>query len=89
MFVKENIVNYLDFRWFKGNLVFFGFLLGFYLFDDPLAGRDGATFIGYTYGVIATLGIMLLMFLGIRKRAYASNLGTLKGWVSALSLIHI
>ena len=83
MFAKENIVNYLDFRWFKVNLVFFGFLLGFYLFDDPLAGKDGATFIGYTYGVIATLGIILLMFLGIRKRAYASNLGTLKGWVSA------
>ena len=29
------------------------------------------------------MGIILLMFLGIRKRAYASNLGTLKGWVSA------
>lgn len=83
MFVKENIINYLDFRWFKANLIFFGILLGFYLLDDPLAGRDGATFIGYTYGVIATLGIILLMFLGMRKRAYASNLGTLKGWVSA------
>jgi hypothetical protein len=83
MFVKQNIINYLDFRWLKVNLIFFGFLLGFYLFDDPLAGRDGATFLGYTYGVIATLGIILLMFLGIRKRAYASNFGTLKGWVSA------
>ena len=57
--------------------------MGFYFLDDPLAGRDGGTFVGYTYGVVATLGIILLMYLGIRKRAYASNLGTLKGWVSA------
>jgi len=83
MIGKENIINYLDFRWFKFNLIFFGLLLGFYFLDDPLAGRDGATFVGYTYGVVATLGIILLMYLGIRKRAYASNLGTLKGWVSA------
>ena len=83
MIGKENIINYLDFRWFKFNLIFFGLLLGFYFLDDPLAGRDGATFVGYAYGVVATLGIILLMYLGIRKRAYASNLGTLKGWVSA------
>jgi hypothetical protein len=83
MIGKENIINYLDFRWFKFNLIFFGLLLGFYFLDDPLAGRDGATFVGYTYGVVATLGIILLMYLGIRKRAYASNLGILKGWVSA------
>ena len=83
MFVKENIVNYLDFRWLKVNLIFFGLLLGFYVLDDPLSGKNGASFVGYTYGVIATLGIILLMFLGVRKRAYASSMGTLKGWVSA------
>ena len=83
MLVKENIVNYLDFRWLKVNVVFLGLLVGFYFFDDPLAGRNGGSFVGYIYGIIATLGIILLMFLGVRKRAYASNMGTLKGWVSA------
>lgn len=83
MFVKENITNYKKFRWFWINLVFFNILVAFYLFDEPLTGRDGATFLGYTYGIIATLGIIFLMWLGIRKRSYASSRGTVVGWVSA------
>ena len=35
------------------------------------------------YGLIGTIVIAVLMFLGIRKRAYASGTGTLQGWVSA------
>ncbi len=43
----------------------------------------GGTLIGLTYGVIATIMIGVLMMLGIRKRSYASGVGTLQGWVSA------
>ena len=83
MLVKESITNYKNFRWFWINLAFFSILLVFYLLDEPLAGRGGDTFIGYAYGLIATLGIIFLMWLGIRKRSYSSSPGTVVGWVSA------
>ena len=35
------------------------------------------------YGLIGTVIIGVLMYLGIRKRSYASGTGTLQGWVSA------
>jgi len=43
----------------------------------------GGTAIGLIYGLIGTIIIAVLMFLGIRKRSYASGVGTLQGWVSA------
>ncbi|MCH8313817.1 MAG: hypothetical protein IID17_12625 [Nitrospinae bacterium] len=83
MSVKENIINYKNFRWFWINLFFFSILLAFYLLDHPLSGRGGGTFLGYTYGILATLGIFFLMLFGVRKRSYASTSGTLIGWLSA------
>jgi len=35
------------------------------------------------YGLVGTIIIAVLMFLGVRKRSYASGTGTLQGWVSA------
>ncbi len=83
MSVNENIINYKNFRWFWINLFFFSTLLVFYLLDHPLAGRRGDTFLGYVYGILATLGIIFLMWFGVRKRSYASTAGTLVGWLSA------
>ena len=41
------------------------------------------TWLGYTLGVLGAVIIVWLMLLGVRKRAYASNVGTVQGWVSA------
>lgn len=38
---------------------------------------------GLLYGVAGTGLIAILMYLGHRKRSYASSMGTLQGWVSA------
>ena len=38
---------------------------------------------GLLYGVAGTGLIAVLMYLGIRRRSYASSMGTLQGWVSA------
>lgn len=38
---------------------------------------------GLVYGWIGLIAILMLMFLGIRKRWYSSRLGTLQGWTSA------
>jgi hypothetical protein len=81
--MKESFISYKGFRWFWFNLFFVAILLVFYFFDDPLAGRRGDTPLGYAFGGIATVGIVILMWLGRRKRAYASSRTHLIGWVSA------
>ena len=43
----------------------------------------GGSIEGLIYGVAGTGLIAVLMYLGIRRRSYASSMGTLQGWVSA------
>jgi len=43
----------------------------------------GGSVEGLLYGVAGTGLIVILMYLGHRKRSYASGTGTLQGWVSA------
>ncbi|MDW8479464.1 MAG: hypothetical protein RML12_06035 [Xanthomonadales bacterium] len=69
-----------------------------YLWHDPLPGPNGGTWLGYTLGTVAAVLILWLTAFGLRKRSYASTLGTLRGWLSAhvylgltvpvLSLLH-
>jgi len=54
-----------------------------YWWHEPLGEPNGGTWLGYTLGTIATLLIIWLTLLGVRKRAYHSNVGTVKGWLSA------
>ena len=81
--MKENLISYKKFRWFWFNLFFLLILTSLYLFDDPLSGRRGDTLLGYAFGIIATVGIIILMWLARRKRAYARSRTLLVGWVSA------
>ena len=83
MIERENLVNYRSFHWLWINLFFLIVLATFYYFDHPIEGRNGGTPLGYAYGVLATLGILVLMWLGIRKRTYTYYTRPLIGWVSA------
>lgn len=58
-------------------------MLGFYIVDRPLGGRNGGTVLGYTYGTLAAVGILYLMYYGIRKRSYHAKYTTLKGALAA------
>ena len=80
---QETFINYRSFRWFWFTLIGLAISCAVYTIDQPIGGRNGATVVGYTYGTISTIGIIWLMFFGLRKRAYASRIGTLQGWLAA------
>ena len=54
-----------------------------YWFDDPQEPANGGTALGYALGTIGFGLILWLTWFGIRKRQYASTLGTVQGWLSA------
>lgn len=54
-----------------------------YLLQDPQEPPNGGTFLGYALGTVGALLIVWLGWFGIRKRRYASRLGSVQGWLSA------
>ena len=56
--------------------------LGVYCWDRPLGGPNGGTLLGVTYGILATVGILILLWYGRRKRDYFSRFTTLRGWLA-------
>jgi len=54
-----------------------------YAVHQPTVVPNGGTWLGYTLGTIGALLIYWLTCFGIRKRRYSSNVGTLRGWLSA------
>ena len=58
-------------------------LVATYYFYSRDTIPSGSTTGGLIYGWLGFIGILVLMFLGIRKRWHASHLGTVQGWTSA------
>lgn len=54
-----------------------------YQMHQPIGVANGGTWLGYTLGTIGALLIIWLLLLGVRKRSYNSNMGTVQGWTSA------
>jgi hypothetical protein len=54
-----------------------------YQWHQPIGMPNGGTWLGYTLGTIGALLIVWLLLLGMRKRSYNSNMGTVQGWTSA------
>jgi hypothetical protein len=80
---QETFLNYRSFRWLWITTAALVVCTVAYVVNDPIGGANGGTVLGYSYGVLATIGIIWLMCFGLRKRAYRSSLGTLQGWLAA------
>lgn len=80
---EDTFYNYRSYRWMWFALIVLITMVAVYIMDNPIGGKSGGTVVGYTYGIIGAAGILWLMLFGIRKRSYASRMGTLEGWLSA------
>ena len=80
---NETFLNYRGYRFLWLNAAFVLLLIAGYCWDAPINGASGGTVLGYAYGVVATLGILYLMWFGMRKRSYHARFTTLRGCLSA------
>lgn len=81
--IQETFLNYRNFRWLKVfSTLTLIFIIAYFAYQ-PFGGRKGDTIIGYTYGVLATLGIIYLTWYGKRKRTYHAHITNLRGCLSA------
>jgi hypothetical protein len=81
--MHDTILNFGRYRYlWLSILLVLGSLVA-YIVHHPIGRANGGSWLGYTLGTIGAVLIVWLMLLGIRKRRYASNLGSIRGWTSA------
>lgn len=81
--MHQSFLAYNKFKYLKISFFLMLISIGLYLWDSPTPVPNGGTWLGYGLGTVGALLIVWLMWLGIRKRQYASSLGTVRGWLSA------
>lgn len=79
----HSIINYKGARYLWVAIIVSSCSALAYWLDRPIGAPNGGTWLGYTLGTIGAALIIWLMLLGIRKRSYNSNLGSVQGWTSA------
>jgi hypothetical protein len=80
---QENILTLYRFRYLKWSIALVLLCSALYIYDEPPIRPGGGTWLGYTLGTIGAVLILWLMLFGLRKRAYSSSIGSLRGWLSA------
>ncbi len=86
MHQNQSILAFKRARYLKLALWFCVLSLVVYIWHEPpvvYIKPYGGTWLGYTLGTIAAVLIVWLMLLGVRKRRYRSNMGSVQGWTSA------
>lgn len=78
----QSMLEYARFRWFKVALALAVASGIAYLWHDPPLKPYGGTWLGYALGTLGAVLIAWLAWFGVRKRRYASRLGTVQGWLS-------
>lgn len=80
--MHQTILNYSGYRYFWLAIVLCLGALAAYIWHDPVGAPNGGSWLGYTLGTIGALLILWLLWFGIRKRRYKSNVGGVAGWLS-------
>lgn len=83
MIGPRTFLEYRNYRYLKISLTLLVVSSAAYFVGDLQGGRGGDTWTGYGIGIIAASIVFWLMWIGVRKRDYASIGAPLRGWVSA------
>ena len=67
---ERRFIEYRRYRYAKLAAALVAFATIAYLWQQPLGGRHGGTWLGYTLGGIGAAIILLLLWFGVRKRQY-------------------
>ncbi len=70
-------------RWRRRGLAAAALLTASYVIYAWRTLPHGGAAMGLLYGILGTLAILVLLYFGVRKRAYRSTWGTLEGWLQA------
>ncbi|MDX1509364.1 MAG: hypothetical protein R3358_13845 [Woeseiaceae bacterium] len=81
--MHESLLAFRNRRYLWVALLLVGACIAAYWYDDPQEPANGGTVLGYALGGLGALMIVWLAWFGVRKRRYASTLGTVQGWLSA------
>ena len=81
--MHESILAFRKRRYLWMALLLVAACIAAYWYDDPQEPANGGTLLGYALGTLGAVMIVWLAWFGVRKRRYASTLGTLQGWLSA------
>jgi hypothetical protein len=81
--IHENILRYRGGRYAWWALGLIVLSVAIYATQGGHRQPGGGTWQGYVLGTAAALLIVWLTLLGVRKRRYSSNLGSVQGWTSA------
>ena len=79
----QSFLQYARWRYFKLALLISLLSAVAYVVYRPAQGAHGSTWVGYTLGTVGALLILMLLWFGVRKRRYRSNVGQVQGWLSA------
>jgi len=81
--MSETFLSHRSGRWAKlAVALVIASAIGYWA-EDLRVPPNGGSIFGYTSGTIAAFLMLVLTYLGRRKRHYGSKLGTVKGWTSA------
>jgi hypothetical protein len=81
--MHQSLLRFRGARYFWWALALTSLALILYATPVGWRPRGGGTWQGYTLGTVGAALIIWLTLLGIRKRRYASTLGSVQGWTSA------
>lgn len=81
--MQESILAYRRLRYLWVATALAAIAIVAYAIHEPSEPPNGGTWLGYTLGGIGAALILVLAAFGRRRRAYASTLGSVQGWLSA------